>query len=93
METSFRNRFESEWLIKTNKATRTLPERLNESPLFGDGITPETEGACKAMKMLYVGFSRPRQLLCYASWKSLWNEEKLAKMRSSGWEVIDASDN
>lgn len=93
VETSFSNRFESEWLITTKKATKTLPERLNESPFFGDSITPETEGARKAMKMLYVGFSRPRQLLCYASWKSLWDEEKLAKMRNCGWEIMDASDN
>lgn len=91
VETSYSNKFESEWLISTKKATKTLPERLNESPFFGDLITPGTDGARKAMKMLYVGFSRPRHLLCYASWKSLWTVQKLEKMKSCGWEIFDTT--
>ena len=64
VETSFYDKFESEWLITKKKATKRLQERLEESPFFGDRIDPQTEGAKKAMKMIYVGFSRPRQLLC-----------------------------
>lgn len=91
VETSFYDKFESEWLITEKKATKRLQERLEESPFFGDRIDPQTEGAKKAMKMIYVGFSRPRQLLCYASWKSLWPENRLLKMQECGWKIIDAT--
>ena len=91
VETSFYDKFESEWLITKKKATKRLPERLEESPFFGDSVNPQTEGARKAMKMLYVGFSRPRHLLCYASWKSLWSEDVLLKMQECGWTIIDAT--
>ena len=91
VETSFYDKFESEWLITKKKATKRLQERLEESPFFGDRIDPQTEGAKKAMKMIYVGFSRPRQLLCYASWKSLWSEKRLLKMQECGWRIIDAT--
>ncbi len=91
VETSFYDKFESEWLITKKKATKRLPEHLGESPFFGDKIDAQTEGARKAMKMLYVGFSRPRQLLCYASWKSLWSEDALSRMRECGWTIIDVA--
>lgn len=91
VETAYRDKFESEWLITNKKATKRLPERLDKSPFFGDFVDPHTEGARKAMKMIYVGFSRPRQLLCYASWKSLWPKDRLFKMQECGWKIIDAT--
>ena len=91
VETSFYDKFESEWLITKKKATKRLPPRLEESPFFGDSVDPQTEGARKAMKMIYVGFSRPRQLLCYASWKSLWSKDRLLLMQECGWKIIDVT--
>ena len=41
------------------------------------------------MKMLYVGMSRPTHLLCYASLKQNWNDERLKKMRYAGWQVTE----
>ena len=41
------------------------------------------------MKMLYVGMSRPTHLLCYASLKQNWNDERLQKMRYAGWQVTE----
>jgi hypothetical protein len=39
--------------------------------------------------MMYVGFSRPTHLLCYASEKSRWTDEKLDKMKNQGWIITD----
>jgi len=91
VETSFKGKFESEWLITKKKATKTIPERLNASPFFGDCVVPTTDAGKHSMKMIYVGFSRPRQLLCYASWKSLWTDEMLRKMDERGWRIIDTT--
>jgi hypothetical protein len=37
--------------------------------------------------MVYVGFSRPTHLLCYASEKKRWNDDAINKAKSAGWEI------
>ena len=71
VETAFRSKFESEWLIEVRKPTKKKPSTLKASPFFGDEYFPKTDSARKALKMLYVGFSRPKHLLCFTSKESL----------------------
>lgn len=40
------------------------------------------------MRMMYVGFSRPTHLLCYASYKHNWNDNRIDKMKKLGWEIV-----
>lgn len=82
VETFYEGKYECEHL-NANKRGEVL------NPLFGDGVVYSGVYAPLARKMMYVGFSRPTHLLCYASEKSRWNDEKLNKMRSQGWNVID----
>ena len=63
--------------------------RLGSSPFFKDTCNIKSKRAKQAMKMLYVGMSRPTHLLCYASLRQNWNEERLQKMKDAGWQVIE----
>lgn len=82
VETFYEGKYECEHL---NVAKRGIV--LN--PLFGDDVNNTGVYAPLARKMMYVGFSRPTHLLCYASEKSRWTEEKIGKMREMGWNVSD----
>ena len=62
---------------------------LDASPFFKDTCNITGKRARQAMKMLYVGMSRPAHLLCYASLKQNWDEARLQKMRDVGWQVIE----
>ena len=82
VETFYEGKYESEHLnVKRHR------ELLN--PLFGDNVDNSGAYAPLARKMMYVGFSRPTHLLCYASEKIRWSVETLSKMRNQGWNVID----
>ena len=84
VETFFYN-YECKHLIKEkNKGGFQL------SPFFKDTVDDiKSSRAKQAMKMLYVGMSRPTHLLCYASLKTNWSDEALQKMKESGWKVVD----
>ncbi|MBQ0088226.1 MAG: ATP-dependent helicase [Prevotellaceae bacterium] len=58
------------------------------SPFFQDDYKPNSRNAMTAMKMLYVGMSRPTHLLVYASLASNWSDEALEKMDRLGWRII-----
>lgn len=64
---------------------------LASSPFFKDTCNITGKRAMQAMKMLYVGMSRPTHLLCYASLKQNWNDARLQKMRDAGWQVIETT--
>ena len=83
IETYF-HEYESKHLIKRKRNRGIQP-----SPFFKDTVKITTSRGMKAMKMLYVGMSRPTHLLCYASIKNNWCEESLEKMNSCGWNIID----
>lgn len=89
VDTSFRD-YESSHLFKIKeKATRKRPEVLYPNPLFQEKAE-YTQVTCKAvMHMMYVGFSCPTHLLCYASYKRNWNDERIEKMEQLGWKVIN----
>lgn len=81
---TFYYKYECNHLIKESKGQLT-------SPFFRDTSNITGKQAKQAMKMLYVGMSRPTHLLCYASLKQNWNDERLQKMRNAGWQVIEVS--
>ncbi len=62
---------------------KCLPQFLSTSSV---GQTAARKKA--AAKMMYVGFSRPTCLLCYASSKSRMLGSK-ARLEASGWDVIE----
>lgn len=82
---TFYYEYECNHLIKEAKG------RLGSSPFFKDTCCITGKRAKQAMKMLYVGMSRPTHLLCYASLKQNWNDARQQKMRDAGWQVIEVS--
>lgn len=82
VETFYEGKYECEHLNVNRRG-----EILN--PLYGDDVANTGVYASLARKMMYVGFSRPTHLLCYASEKRRWTDANLEKMRGQGWNVID----
>ena len=82
VETYYEGKYECEHL-NVNKRGVVL------NPLFGDDVVNTGVYASLARKMMYVEFSRPTHLLCYATEKSRWSDEGVDKMRNRGWNVID----
>lgn len=72
-----------------NHLIKELRGRLDSSPFFKETCNITGKRAKQAMKMLYVGMSRPTHLLCYASLRHNWNEERLQKMKDADWQVIE----
>lgn len=58
------------------------------NPLFQEDIENLQITMKSAMHMMYVGFSRPTHLLCYAVVKDIWNDERLERMEKLGWKII-----
>lgn len=88
VETSYKNKYESQYLIET-KTTGRKPNKVITvtSPLLKHDLEVTGKNAAMAKRMLYVGFSRPTHLLCYATEKNLWSEELLRLMEQSGWVI------
>jgi DNA helicase-2/ATP-dependent DNA helicase PcrA len=58
--------------------------------ILGTNVTkPTAARKVKFMKQFYVGFTRPKHLLCLAMDKSRFPEEHLANGRVAGWNVVD----
>lgn len=81
---TFFHEYECKHLIKRKRNGKFLP-----TPFFKDTVNITTSRGKQAMKMLYVGMSRPTHLLCYASLKANWSNEGLEKMNSCGWNIMD----
>lgn len=62
---------------------------FESTPFFKENIIVKTSRGKQAMKMLYVGMSRPTDLLCYATLKQNWTIEALDKMKACGWDIFD----
>ncbi|SFS84623.1 Superfamily I DNA or RNA helicase [Zhouia amylolytica] len=94
VETSYIN-YESEKLnIIAKKATKTKPEIILPNPLLYEEHeyrTNKDSRAKETLKMMYVGFSRPTHLLCFAMLKENLVEH-VEKYKNSGWEIIDLTD-
>ena len=89
VETSYAG-YESEHLFKVKKkATKRNPAVEYPNPLFQEEAEYKQNTSRSAMRMMYVGFSRPTHLLCYAVFKENWSEERLLRMKQLGWRIID----
>lgn len=88
VETSYKNKYESEYMLEDKTTGRGRNKvRTITSPFLMQDLQPKNNNAAMAKRMLYVGFSRPTHLLCYASEKRLWNDDVLQMMKDTGWEV------
>lgn len=62
-------------------------------PQDGVKAKKQSQYAIEAMKMAYVGFSRPIGLLCYAVHKNSVSKHIKEQICSQGWEIVDISQN
>lgn len=88
VETSYNNKYESEYMIEDKTTGRGRNKvRTVTSPFLMQDFQPNGSNAAMAKRMLYVGFSRPTHLLCYASEKRIWKDDVLQMMKDAGWKV------
>lgn len=88
VETSFKQ-YESEHLFKIKKrAAKRKPVEYYPNPLFQENVGNFQLTMKSAMYMMYVGFSRPTHLLCYAVVKDNWNDERIERMEMLGWKIV-----
>lgn len=88
VETSYKNKYESQHMIEENTTRQgKVKVRTVTSPFLMQDLQPKNNNAAMAKRMLYVGFSRPTHLLCYASEKTLWKDDVLQLMEDAGWKV------
>lgn len=73
------------------KATKKTDEELKPNPLFKQRQNYELPTQKQALKMMYVGFSRPTHLLCFAALKENV-ETQLGSFHSAGWEITDITE-
>lgn len=91
IESSYIN-YETEKLkVVSKKATTTRAEQVLPNPLFNEYHTyrqGKDSRAKQALKMMYVGFSRPTHLLCFATLEENVKDD-IEKYKNAGWVVID----
>lgn len=91
VETAHRNKYESQYMIESTPTGRGRNRVITyRSPFFKQDIVTDKLIESTVKRILYVGFSRPTHLLCYASNRSLWNEELIQQMRINGWVIENA---
>ncbi len=85
-------KYETEKLkIVSKRATATKSEELLPNPFFSEYHSYRSgkdSNAKQALKMMYVGFSRPTHLLCFATLEENVKED-IEKYKNAGWVVID----
>lgn len=90
IETSFHG-YETNKLKIKKTTSKTKPTVMLPNPLFGVEHNYRTEKdayAKQALKMMYVGFSRPTHLLCFAVLKENVRDD-IQKLEDAGWEIED----
>lgn len=93
VETYYHGKYECERIIRKISTGRGRNRVVSmKSPLFKDYLDfGDNESIKKTLKMMYVGFSRPTHLLCYASHIDRWNKEYIQLMISNGWKIKNIS--
>ncbi len=89
VETSYHEYETKKLKVISKEATKTKPEELLPYPLFFNEQSYRQNKdvrAKEAIKMMYVGFSRPTHLLCFAALKD--NIGDIKPYKDAGWEVI-----
>ncbi|OXA74272.1 hypothetical protein B0A67_00340 [Flavobacterium aquidurense] len=77
--------------VASKLATKTKKEELLPNPLFNEFHSyrvGKDSRAKQALKMMYVGFSRPTHLLCFAVLKENIKND-IDKIKEAGWVIID----
>lgn len=90
IESSYYN-YETEKLSVTIKGTKNKPDITLPNPLFNENHNYRSDKdvrAKEALKMMYVGFSRPTHLLCFAVLEENVKDD-IDKYKNAGWQVID----
>lgn len=88
VETAYRNKYESEYMIDISSTGKGKNKVLSyRSPFWKQDISADKPLKSMVKRLLYVGFSRPTHLLCYASNRSLWNDDMIRLMKDSGWVI------
>ena len=96
IETMYQGKYESIHVHnrEKKKATKTKPAVYFSNPFFREIDTPQKNSYAKnAMKMAYVGLSRPTHLLCYAMHKSSFEIYDTDRLQNCGWHIIDLTIN
>lgn len=96
VETLYEGKYESTHVLNrvSKKATKKSPAIYCSNPFYREIGVPQTSSyAQSAMKMAYVGMSRPTHLLCYAMHKSSFIQYDSEQLRASGWQIIDLTSN
>ena len=91
VETSYHDYETNKLRVLAKKATKTRPEVILPNPLLGQEHSyreDKDKFAKQTLKMMYVGFSRPTHLLCFAALKDHVGES-LEEYTNAGWEIID----
>jgi hypothetical protein len=84
IETFFQKKYESQHLIK---------DKRTDNPFYGlNDNLPRGTYVSSALKVLYVGMSRPTHLLCYAMHKSSFQLYDVNRLRDMGWIVEDITE-
>jgi hypothetical protein len=84
IETFFQKKYESQHLIK---------DKRTDNPFYGlNDNLPQGTYVSSALKVLYVGMSRPTHLLCYAMHKSSFQLYDVNRLRDMGWIVEDITE-
>lgn len=91
VETSYHGYETNKLVVVEKKATKTKPEIILANPIYGK-VHQFRAGkdirAKEALKMMYVGFSRPTHLLCFVALKeNLGNDYQ--PYIDGGWEIVD----
>lgn len=94
VETSYHSYETNKLIIQSKPATKKRAAEYFNNPLLKQNhnfANEERPQAKLAMKMMYVGFSRPTHLLCFAVLRDNLTDEQLSYFKSndSGWSVVD----
>ncbi|MBA0885140.1 UvrD-helicase domain-containing protein [Flavobacterium undicola] len=91
IESSYFNYETEKVKVVSKKATTTKAEQVLPNPLFNEYHSyrvGKDSRAKEALKMMYVGFSRPTHLLCFAALEENVKDD-IEKYKTAGWLVID----
>ncbi len=95
VETSYHDYESNKLRIVSKKATRSKPEEKLPNPLLKEEHAYRKDKDARAketLKMMYVGFSRPTHLLCFACLKDNI-EDEIESLEKAGWRIVDLTIN
>lgn len=91
VDTMYQGKYESAHVLRVlKKGSSKRQTTYYPNPFYKEiGEEPSNTHVKSAIKMAYVGLSRPTHLLCYAMHKSSYERYDAEKLQICGWEIID----